>query len=194
MKLFAFLALLITPLSFAALPEQLPRPEPEEIRDELNDAPYGARVQFGTQIQSKKIHVLEALYDFNRQGGAVGTVSLLDAKDFKKAYLPAGAIVKDCVILVDKALTSTGSATVSFSTGQREEDVKSIAAKTAFTTTDGLVGCQIANSASTSVKLGGYTDHYSSNQTKRYTPSMKIGTAALDGGHLRVWLSYILNR
>lgn len=168
---------------------------PEAIRDELNYSPFGSNVQLGTQLQSKKMHVLQALYDFNRQGGAVGTVDLLDAKDLKKAVLPAGAIVKNCVVHVLTPLTSTGSATVSFSTGNRLEDVKPIAGKASFATSDGLVACQVnGGTVSTWVKLPGYTDGYSSGYTREFTPTMKIGTSALDGGKISLFIEYILNR
>lgn len=190
MKVFTYLVLMLFPaIVFAKFLH------PEDIRFELNNSPYGEHVRLGTQLQSKKVHILQAYYDFNRQGGAIGTIDLLDAKDMKKAVLPAGAIVKNCVIHVLTALTSGGSTTVSFSTGDVLEDIKPVTAKSSFTTTDGLVACQVTGgTVSTWRKLPGFTDGYSAGYTREYTPTMKVLTSALDGGKLSVWIEYILNR
>lgn len=190
MKFSLMLLLMLLPaITFAKFPDA------ESIKFELNREPFGQHVSLGTQLQSKKIHVLQAYYDFNRQGGAIGVLNLLDAKDMKIAVLPAGAIVKNCVIHVLTPLTSSGSTTVSFSSGSLLEDVKPAAAKTSFATPDGLVSCQIAGATvSTWLKMPGYTDGYSAGYTREYTPTMKINVSALDGGKLSVWLEYILNR
>lgn len=190
MKLFLSLLLMLSP----AL-AQAKYPDPESIRFELNKTPYGEHVSLGTQLQSKKIHLLQAYYDFARQGGAVGVIDLLDAKDMKKAVLPAGSIVKNCVVHVLTPLTSGGSTTVSFSTGSLTEDVKPATAKASFATPDGLVACQVAGATVASwIKLPGYTDGYSPGYTREYTPTMKVNVSALDGGKLSVWIEYILNR
>jgi hypothetical protein len=187
LKTFLSLILMLPMIANAAFPRG------EAIRDELNATPYGEHVQLGTQLQSKKEHVLQAYYDFNRQGGAVGTIDLLDAKDMKKAVIPAGAILTGCLIHVLTAPTSSGSTTLGFSTGDRLEDIKDNTAKATFDTPDTLVGCDIAG-LSTALKMPGYTDGYSSGYTKDYTPTMKINVSGLDGGKLSVWITYILNR
>lgn len=189
MKIFLSLLMLLPGLAFAKFPT------PESIQFELNRSPYGEHVQLGTQLQSKKTQVLQAYYDFNRQGGAVGFIDLLDAKDMKKAVLPAGAIVQNCVIHVLTPLTSGGSSTVAFSTGDVMDDLKPATAKASLATPDGLVACQVAGgSVSTWRKLPGYTDGYSAGYTREYTPTMKVAVSALDGGKLSVFIEYILNR
>lgn len=188
MKSFLTLAFLLPSIAFGAFPK------PEAIRDELNLTPYGEHVQLGTQLQSKKVQILQAYYDFNRQGGATGIVNLLDAKDMKKAVIPAGAIVTGCAIHVLTPLTSGGSSTVRFSTGDKDFDLKGNTAKATFATPDTLVGCDVTSLVATWKKIAGYTDGYSSGYTKEYTPTMTIGVSALDGGKLNIWIEYILNR
>ncbi len=194
MKSFLLLASLIPSIAFAAFPK------PEAIRDELNQTPYGEHVQLGTQLQSKKVHILQALYDFNRQGGALGTLNLLDAKDLKKAVIPAGAIIKGCAIHVLTPPTSAGSSTLRFSTGDKQDDLKGTTAKASLATSDGLLACDVTSSVATWKKIPGFTDQYSPSYTfgygftREYTPTLTIGAFALDGGKLNVWIEYILNR
>lgn len=187
MKSFLTLAFLIPSIAFSAFQK------PEAIRDELNLTPFGEHVQLGTQVQSKKKHVLQAYWDFNRQGGAVGRIDLLDAKDMKKAVIPAGAIITGCLIHVLTKPTGASSPKIAFSTGDVLEDLKDLTAITSFATPDSLVACDIAG-LSTAKKMPGFTDGYSSGYTKEYTPTLQIGTSGLDGGKINLWLEYILNR
>lgn len=188
-----FLALLLmlnTAVAFGAFPRH------RDIQFELNQSPFGQHVHLGTMIEDKVPHVLRAQWSFADQGGANNATIDLKDIDGKKAVLPPGAIVKNCVILVDAALGSAGSAVVQFSTGQSLEDVKPQTAYTSFGTNDGLVGCQVSGGTVGSwVKLpGNYTAEYTAGYTSEYTPTMKITGAALTRGKVRVLLEYILSR
>lgn len=169
-------------------------PRPRDVSNELNTSPVGARVRLGTQLMDKAVHVLRAQWSYADQGGAVGTIDLRDI-DGKKAVLPPGAIVKDCIILVDAALGSSGSPLVSFSSGQILEDIKLPTAHTVFGTNDGLVGCTITGTSSTWMKMpGNYTKEYTPGYTSEFTPTMRITGTTLTRGKLKLILEYILSR
>ena len=82
-------------------------PGHNDIRDELNLAPVGARVQLGTLLQEKKVQLLRAQYDYSVSGGAVGIIDLLDV-DGKKAQIPGGAIIVGCLMDVITAPNTMG--------------------------------------------------------------------------------------
>lgn len=189
--------MLLPGLAFAAYPK------PEDIKFELNTSPYGEHVKLGTQLVGKTSHWIQLLYDFNRQGGDTATKYLLDASDLRTAVLPAGAIVKGCVIHVLTPITSPGSPTIALSTGQSVDDLKGQTAKSALATPDALVACDLSGSSVASwQKLGGYTDAYSSGYTagylnpysREYTPTIKIKGGAITGGKLKIWIEYLINR
>lgn len=197
MKIFTSLLFIIPALSFAQ------DVKPEDIQSELDNSPVGSRVKLGTELQSKTVHVLEALYDFNRQGGDTATKYLLDMNTKKAASLPAGAIVTGCAIHVLTPLTSPVSPTVAFSTGQSVDDLKGETAKASLAVPDKLVACDLTSTVASWQKLGGYTDAYSRSYTsgysaneysREYTPTIKIKGGAVTGGKLALWIQYILNR
>lgn len=184
MKKFLLLAALFASPAFAAFPSH------EDVRAELNQSPVGARVQLGTQLQDKKIQVLVAKYDFSVDGGAVGIKNLKDV-DGKKAVLPAGAIIKDCLLMVDTTVTSAGTAYIGLSTGNKLDDLRgSTVLASNFAPSDQVKACDIVGTAASSVKLPGPTDGY----TSEYTPTMKIAGAALTGGKFRVFIQYLLSQ
>lgn len=168
---------------------------PRTVATQLNTNPPGSVVQEGTWLVDKSTHVLRAQWDWNNQGGAVSNIVLQDL-DGKPAVLPPGAIVKNCMALVDVALKSSGSAKVSLSTGQIVGDALVPTAYTSFATNDGLVGCTIVpGTLATWVKLpGNYTQEYTKGYTSAYTPTMGITGAALTSGKIRFLLEYILSR
>lgn len=188
MKKFLFLATML--LSFSAEARFI---RGEDVKYELNNTPYGEKVQLGTQLQSKKVQLLKALYNFNVQGGAVGHVDLVD-EEGNKAMIPAGAIVKDCILHVLTPATSPGSASVAFDTGVLRNDLKDTTVKASLATPDSLVACTPVGTAASAIKMPGYTDEYSSEVTKEYTVGMSIFGAALDGGEFALYIEYILNR
>jgi hypothetical protein len=193
LKIFTSLILMLLPLVSLAAPQgQL---APEAIQDELNRTPYGQHVQLGDLEMSRKPQVLQAVWDFSKQGGATGDIELLDAKTLKRAGIPVGAIVKNCAIHVLGIPTSSGSATLKFSTGFFDGDIKAATGKASFATSDSLIACNTTGgSVSSWIKLPGYSDRYSPGYSKEYTPKLTIGTAALDSGKISVFIEYLLNR
>lgn len=60
-----------------------------------------------------KTHCIKGVYDFTKDGGAIGAITLKDLnRDLIK--LPAGAIIKQVVIDTEVAPTSGGLATIAF--------------------------------------------------------------------------------
>lgn len=183
MKSFLGLALLLV-----SLPALGAFPGHNDIRDELDLSPVGARVQLGTQLQEKKIQVMRAQYDYSVHGGAVGTHDLLDV-DGKKAQLPPGAIIVDCLIDVITAPNTSGdnSTTLGFSSGIFLNDLKVDAGFTSSYTPSGTItACIPVGSAATAIRLG--------TVTQNYTPTMTIKNLALVAGKINLWLYYILSR
>ncbi len=146
----------------------------------LNQASPGAmaETQLGTTLFREQVHTLKAVYDFAKQGGAVGTVSLL-GPDGKAAVLPKGAIVRDCLIDVLTAPTSGGSPTIALGTGQTGTDLKAATAIASYT---GLVVCIPIGTAATAIKL-----------TADRTSTATIATAALTAGKFNVLIHYELS-
>lgn len=188
-KTLSILLLLVPALAFAKYPK------PRDVSYELNNSPYGQHTHLGTMLMDKSVHVLRAQWDYAVQGGAVGTINLTDI-DGKQAVLPPGAIIKDCVILVDAALGSGGSPTIGFSTGDMLQDLKGDTAFSSFGTDDGLVQCGLTGATFSSWKKlpGNYTAEYTPGYTSEYTPTMTIKGATLTRGKLRMFLEYILSR
>jgi hypothetical protein len=165
------------------------------VTTELNLSPFGSRVTMGTMLMDKTVHVLRGQWDFASQGGAVSTIALSDI-DGKRAVLLPGAIIKNCVILVDSPLKSLGSAQIALSSGKLLNDILPPTAYSTYGTGDVVAGCQVQGSSPGSwVKLpGNYTAEYTPGYTSAYTPTMSISGAAITSGKIRVLLEYILSR
>lgn len=174
---YLLLALALIPVTgFSALPS------PGESEFLLNQG-YGASTQLGTQVVSKKVHVLRGQWSYAVAGGASGSLSLRDV-DGKAAVIPDNAIVQDCVIDVITAPTSSAYPTVAFSTGQSAGDLKTA---TAIASVSGLMACVPVGSAATSIKM-----------TADRTPTITITTVSvtathsLTAGKIDVFIKYIL--
>lgn len=141
--------------------------------------PQGStEAQVGTALIKEKSHILKASYDFAKQGGLQGTISLL-VEDGKPAKLPSRAIVKDVLIDVLTAPTSGGAATIALSTGQAANDLKAATAIASYT---GIVAGVPVGSAATSIKL-----------TADRTPNMVVATADLTAGKFNVLIEYFFS-
>ncbi len=182
MKSFLGLSLLLF-----SLPALGAFPGHNDIRDELDLSPVGARVQLGTQLQEKKIQALRGKWSYAVQGGAIGNHELLDV-DGKPAQLPKGAIIVDCLLDVITAPNTSGlnTTSISFSTGIMGADLKGEAGFTSAYTPSGLKACTPVGSAATAIKLPTVSENY--------TPSIRISTLAVVAGEINVWIYYILSR
>jgi hypothetical protein len=171
--IFVFLGFLVALNSFGAYPG------PSETRDILDLSPPGSRVQLGTQLVDKTVHVLEAKYNVLVQGGTSGPIGLLDL-DGKSAKLPNNSIVVDCLIAVTTAPTSTAAATIALGTGASTIDLKAATAVGSYT---GKVACIPVGSAATSILI----------TTGETSVVATIGVGNLDAGFFKVFIHYIMN-
>lgn len=145
----------------------------------MNHAGTGQyKVSLGTQVTTKKVQVMRAKYDFAKQGGAVGSITLVDS-DGQAAQLPSKAIVKQVLIDVITAPTSGGAATLALTTGQGAGDLLGATAKASFT---GLLAGVPVGSAASMIKL-----------TATRTLSLAVATAALTAGKFDVFVEYYLS-
>jgi hypothetical protein len=170
-----FLAL-ATPLSaFAAA--GLPQPAAVKTIANLGGSEGLRKIQLGTQLVDKKVQVMKAKYDFAVQGGAIGSVNLVDV-DGKDAVLPNKAIIKQVIFDVITAPTSGGSATIAF-TANSAADMKAALAIASWT---GIVAGIPVGTAATSIKL-----------TAQRTLTATIATAALTAGKINVFVEYYIS-
>lgn len=79
----------------------------KDLLNKMNS--MASKVQLGTLLRNRK-GTLKAIYDVanTKQGGAVGTINLLD-EDGNALVLPAGAIITQVYFDVVTAFTSTGN-------------------------------------------------------------------------------------
>lgn len=123
--------------------------------------------------------VVRLSYDFAVQGGAVGTVSLLD-ENGKPFLLPVGAIVTRSYIDVVTPATTSASGTIAISTGQTAADVLGATAAASFT---GILEGVSTGTAANMKKIS----------TSAKTPVAVIATGALTAGKAYVFLEYVLS-
>lgn len=177
MKKLLALALLVAPIvGWAAYKT------PAETEFLLNKG-YGRETQLGTQLAKKKVHTLQAQYDYSVVGGSSGSITLKDL-DGKDNVVPDNAIIKDCIIDVITAPTSSAFPTLAFSTGQTEGDIKAAAA---IATYSGLMTCIPIGTATRSIKMTA-----DRAITMSITTTSTTATHSLTAGKINVYIDYIL--
>lgn len=113
-------------------------------------------------------------YDFSRDGGAVGAISV------EGDVIPSGAIIVDSIAHVKTAVTSAGSATMQIK-ALTTDDILASTAKSSLTL-NALVACVPVGTAATAIRV-------TSNITSL---TFTVGTAALTAGKICVALQYIM--
>lgn len=110
--------------------------------------------KLGDKVITESEHVLRGTYSFAVQGGTSQTALSLVGDDGKTAYLPKGAIIRDCIIDVITVPADGGikTHTVSIGTSQSAtgKDLKDALAGASAT---GLVACIPVGTAATAIKL-----------------------------------------
>jgi hypothetical protein len=125
----------------------------------------------------QKKGVLTAVYDFSVQGGAIGSLNLLDM-DGNPALLPAGAIITNCTFDVITALTTSASGTMAVNS-EGAGDLK--AALAAASWTGKLAGVPVGTAA-TWVKL-----------TAQRQIVATIATGAITAGKWYAFIEFLLS-
>lgn len=131
--------------------------------------------QLGTAIQKNREHTQKCVYDFSKQGGAIGAINLLD-QDGKNCTLPNKSIIRDVLIDVVTTPTSGGSATIAIGSGAATNDFKAATAVASYT---GLVAGVPVGTAATAIKLAA-----------DQKPTITVATAALTAGKLNVQIRF----
>lgn len=117
---------------------------------------------------------LTFLYDFDTDGGAIGSITLKDESGTAQS-IPAGAIITNAYISVQTAVTSDGSATVAFGLVGNTDAFKAATAKATLAANYVVQG---ANDLP-------LTDAVPANVVAT------IATAALTAGKIRVFVEYL---
>lgn len=127
----------------------------------------------GTQglENAKKVKYWE--YDFSKEGGAVGDITL------RGGYLPAGAIVTSGVVHVQTAVTSGGAATVALKLASAG-DVLAATAKGSLTA-NALIDTVPDGTAANMIRL-----------TANAQLTATVAVAALTAGKIVVALEYVV--
>lgn len=137
----------------------------------------------GTQLFNATQFGAKATYDFSVLGGASGDLTLLDHEGlpFK---LPTNAVIRDCMMDVVLPITGGASTSVALAFSLSEVgDVKALA----FNQVAGYnrfqrIACIPAATAATSFKL----------QSEALL-KMRIGSEAVTGGKINIWIEYMIS-
>lgn len=146
----------------------------------LNPSNPPATLRLGSQVISKKLQVLKAVYDPTVVGGASGaTVTLRDADaPWGDAVIPDNAIVKDGAIDTITALSGSGSPTVALGLNTTT-DIKGATAIASYT---GVIATVPVGTAATSVKM-----------TAQRALTATIAAGTVSAGKFNVFLEYYLS-
>jgi hypothetical protein len=164
MRLFLLLAL-VSVNAFASPASSFVSSGDAEYLNRMHSA--AAKAKLGTKLRQHGVAV--AVYDYSKDGGAVGTLSL-------PVKLPLGAIITDVKFDVASTVSSLGSATIAFG-ANTTTDLKGA---TAFASWTGIVAGVPVGSAATAVKL-----------TNDRAVTMTIATAALTSGKINALVEYV---
>ena len=137
------------------------------------------KLELGTEVVEKKKHIVKAVYDFSKVGGAIGAISLLGS-DGKAIKVPANAIVTNVLVDVKTALTSGGSATVAIAV-ESAADLLAATAVASFSLAALLAGKPVGTAA-TAVKT-----------TVERSVVATVAVAALTAGKMNVLVEYVLS-
>lgn len=132
--------------------------------------------RMGTKALRQNKLAMVATYDFAVNGGANGTINLVDCNGVP-ATLPKGAIITLCII--DTITALTGAGTVALGTGQTTSDLK---AALAFGSYTGLVAGIPVGTAATSIKM-----------TADATMSATIASGPITAGKLNILVEYYVS-
>lgn len=142
----------------------------------------------GTELNRTK-NMLKFVYDFAVQGGAVGTVNLLDDQG-NPAFLPVGAMITRSFLRTVTALTSGGSATIAFS-AIAAGDVLAAAAYTGFSGANVLVE-GVSTGTAANMKGPVTSTAYTLNGSQGGNVTATIAVATLTAGKISGYIEYVL--
>lgn len=183
-----FLLLILTTFSAFA---DVPNPDFGFLFDRLPGQPLARKYNLGTKIREAHNTAI-CVYDYATSGGALGNIRLLSTDLKTPCLLPGKAIVVNALMDVTTAYDSTGSATVSVSTGQVTADLKTATAKGSFTAGQ-YIGIPVFATANTWLKLTGANSIVNGVSVNHYQPYITVAASILAAGHMRLFLDYRLS-
>jgi hypothetical protein len=129
------------------------------------------------KVLHKDVGVLKCTYDFAVDAGAVGSINLKD-QNGELAVLPTGAIIKQVMVSIVTAFTSTGgTGTIALTANSAGDLLAAVDADTLSGISSGIP----VGTAATMVKL-----------TAQRQLIMAIATAALTAGKADFYIEYVL--
>lgn len=143
----------------------------------LNQVPVAASQRLGEELH-KTVNVVKALYSFAIQGGAVGSVNLVDSVTGLAVKLPSGAIITKSWIDVLTTPTSGGSATIALTANSAGDILAALAM-------DSLTGIYAGVSTGVAANM--------KKMTAERTLLATIAVAALTAGKFNVFVEYVLS-
>lgn len=145
-------------------------------KDKLNRDNY-----VGTKLYDAQQFGVKATWSYADQGGAASSDLTLHDAQGNAVTLPTGAIIRDCLIdVVTQPASSTGSATLAFSS-KAVADLKAAAAVASYTTTTPIV-CLPVGTVGTMIKT-----------SSELTLKVRTGSEALTAGKINLWIEYVLS-
>lgn len=135
----------------------------------------------GTKAYDAQQFGAKGTWSFSDQGGVANAILPLHDHDGKNVTLPAGAIIRDCLIdVVTQPVSSTGSSGIAFSS-KAVADLKAATFPASLTTTTPIV-CIPIGTVGTMIKTA-----------SELTLAIKVGSEALTAGKINVWVEYVLS-
>lgn len=170
-------ALLLSLLSVFAMPAHAGTLANENIAVfQLNrvNAEVAFKHSLGRLVVKRQVRMEKCIYDFSKVGGAISTINLRN-DDQQSCTLPKNAIIRDVVIDVITAGTTSASGTMSL-TAQTAGDLKAALAAASYT---GILAGIPTGSAASAIKL-----------TADRIVTGTIATGALTAGKWNVLIQY----
>lgn len=168
-----------------------PSPDYGNAFNKLQGVPAASKYQLGTELRESH-NVAICVYDFATQGGAISTIKLLSSDLKTTCSIPGKSVIRNAYLDVTTALTSGGSATISFSSGQTAADLKAATLYSSYTNQQAMTSPQFATVASY-IKITTANTIVSGLNVNAVQPSITIAAATITAGHFRLFLDYSLS-
>ena len=146
--------------------------------------PVNRKYYLGTKLFDAQQFGVKGQWSFDNQGGAAGGILNLEDHDGQKVTLPNNAIIRDCLIDVVEPVTAGAvtSARISFSASEVGDLRANNLIIAGSYNAQGRIACIPVGTVGTMIKL-----------ESEAAIHMRIGSEALTGGKINVWLEYTLS-
>ena len=142
----------------------------------------------GDQIFVNAIRSQRCTWSFSRQGGAIGAINL-QSTDGESCKIPKGALIVNALVSVTSAVTAGSTATIAVSSGVGAGDILATYWNNSPVFSSLAAGLRVQGIPIWGT-VGSIVKTTASGNT---TPTLTIGTHALSGGAIDVFIQYILS-